>query len=91
MDSLIESCDKRVNEILCGLMKSRHKRPRQDKWIFSDLVILVWTGCGGAFRIHFQYLWEFLRDIQNISGPENLHIIIHGHKQKLSIPRPNPY
>ena len=40
MDSLIESCDKKVNEILCSLMKSRHKRPRQDaarhpEFIFS--------------------------------------------------------
>ena len=53
MDSLIESCDKRVNEILCGLMKFRHKKPRQDKWIFFDLVIFVWTGCSGASGIHF--------------------------------------
>ena len=26
MDSLIESCDKRVNEILCGLKYSRCKK-----------------------------------------------------------------
>ena len=59
MDSLIESCDKRVNEILCGLMKSRHKRPRQDKWIFSDLVILVWTGCGGHSEFIFSISGSF--------------------------------
>ena len=54
MDSLIESCDKRVNENLCGLkMKSRHKRQRQDKWIFSDLVIFVRTERSGASKIHF--------------------------------------
>ena len=54
MDLLIESCDKRVNEISCGLrMKSRYKRLRQDKWIFSDLVIFVWTGHSGVSRIHF--------------------------------------
>ena len=54
MDSLIESCDKRVNEILCGLKQPRHTRTRQDKWIFFRFSnIFLDRTQGGASKIHF--------------------------------------
>ena len=37
------------------------------------------------------HLWSFKRLYEIWGGPGNLHIIIHGCSQKLSIRRPTPY
>ena len=37
------------------------------------------------------HLWSFKRLYEIRGGPGNLHIIIHGHSQKLSIPHPTLY
>ena len=53
MDSLIEFCDKRFNEILCDQKQSPDTGTRQNKWIFFYLIIFVWADINEASRIRF--------------------------------------
>ena len=86
-----------VNGILGGLRtKSRPKVRDKKSGLFPTQVISVWTKLSEESKFIFiatskEPSTEFWRLYKIPGGPGNLHIIIHGCSQKLSIPGPTPY